>query len=70
MLVTFQLILMKDKDSLNFLNFLSNKYSNIKSTIEKQVNNSTAFLDIFISVTDNPNLTLKTYHNQSRQDVS
>ena len=70
MLVTFQLILMKDKDSLNFLNFLSNKYSNIKSTIEKQVKNSTAFLDIFISVTYNSNLTLKTYHNQSRRDVS
>ena len=28
----------KEKDSLNFLNFLNNKHPNIKFTLEKQVN--------------------------------
>ena len=38
----------KEKDSLDFLNFLNNKHSNIKFTTEKQVNHSIAFLDVFI----------------------
>ena len=38
----------KEQDSLNFLNFLNNKQPNIKFTLEKQVNHSIAFLDIFI----------------------
>ena len=38
----------KEQDSLNFLNFLNNKHLNIKLTIEKQVNNSMAFLDVFV----------------------
>ena len=39
----------KEQDSLNFLNFLNNKHPNTKFTIEKQVNYSIAFLDVFIS---------------------
>ena len=39
----------KEQDSLNFLTFLSNKYPNIKCTIEKQVNHSIAFLGVFIT---------------------
>ena len=34
----------KEQDSLNFLDFLNNKDSNIKFTTGKQVNHSTAFL--------------------------
>ena len=30
--------------------------------LEKQINNSIAFLDVFISGIDNQNLTLQTYH--------
>ena len=43
-LATFE----KEQNSLNFLNFLNNKHPNIKFTIEKQVNHSIAFLDVFI----------------------
>ena len=52
----------KEQDSLNFLNFLNNKHPNIKCMLEKQVNCSIAFLDVFISGIDNQNLTLQTYH--------
>ena len=38
-----------EQDSLNFLNFLNNRHPNIKFTIEKQINHSIAFLDVFIS---------------------
>ena len=34
-----------EQDSLNFLN---NRHPNIKFTIEKQINHSIAFLDVFI----------------------
>ena len=37
----------KDHNSLDFLSFLSNSYANIKFTIKKQMNHSTAFLDAF-----------------------
>ena len=36
-----------EQDSLNFLN---NSHPNIKFTIEKQINHSIAFLDVFISI--------------------
>ena len=52
----------KEQDSLNFKNLLKNKHPNIKFLIEKQVNHSIAFLDVFISGIDNQNLTLQTYH--------
>ena len=55
----------KEQDSLNFLNFLSNKHPNIKFTIEKNVNQSIAFLDVFISGIDNQKLTLQTYHKST-----
>ena len=48
-----------EQDSINFLN---NKYPNIKFTVEKQINHSIAFLDVFISGINNQNLTLQTYH--------
>ena len=48
-----------EQDSLNFLN---NRHPNIKFTIEKQINHSIAFLDVFISGINNQNLTLQTYH--------
>ena len=51
-----------EQDSLNFLNFLNNRHPNIKFTIEKQINYSIAFLDVFISGNNNQNLTLQTYH--------
>ena len=53
------------QDPLNFLDFLNNRHSNIKFTIEKQINCSIAFLDVFISGTNNQNLTLQTYHKST-----
>ena len=47
-----------EQDSLNFLNFLDNRHLNIKFTIEKQINHSIAFLDVFISGIKNRSLTL------------
>ena len=51
-----------EQDSLNFLN---NKHPNIKFTIEKQINHSIAFLDVFISGINNQNLTFQTYHKST-----
>ena len=53
------------QDSLNFLNFLNNRHRNIKFTIQKQINHSIAFLDVFISGINNQNLTLETYHKST-----
>ena len=55
----------KEQDSLNFLNFLNKKHPNIKFTIEKQINHSIAFLDVFISGINNQNLTLQTYRKST-----
>ena len=44
-----------EQDSLNFLN---NRHPNIKFTIEKQINHSITFLDVFISGINNQNLTI------------
>ena len=55
----------KEKDSLNFLNFLNKRHPNIKCTIEKQINHSIAFLDVFISGINNQNFTLQTYHKST-----
>ena len=54
-----------EQDSLNFLNFLNNRHPNIKFTIEKQINHSITFLDVFISGINNKNLTLQTYHKST-----
>ena len=54
-----------EQDSLNFLNFLNNRHPNIKFTIEKQINHSIAFLDVFISGINNQILTLQTYHKST-----
>ena len=51
-----------EQDSLMLLNFLNKKHPNIKFTIEKQINYSIAFLDVFISGINNQNLTFQTYH--------
>ena len=50
-----------EQDSLNFLDFLNNRHPNIKFTIEKQINHSITFLDVFISGINNQNLILRTY---------
>ena len=49
------------QDSLNFLN---NRYPNIKCNIEKK-SDSTAFLDLFISDINNQNFTLPTYRKST-----
>ena len=54
-----------EQNSLNLLNFLNNRHSNIKFTIEKQNNNFIAFLDVFISGINNQSLTLQTYHKST-----
>ena len=59
----------KEQDSLNFLKFLSKRHPNIKFTIEKQINHSIAFLDVFISGINNQNLTLQTYHQSTYTGV-
>ena len=51
-----------EEDSVNISDFLNNKNPNIKFTIEKQINHSIIFLDVFISGINNQNLTLQTYH--------
>ena len=38
-----------EQDSLSFLDFLNNRHPNIKFMIEKQMNHSITFLDVFIS---------------------
>ena len=52
-------------DSLNFLSYLNNRHLNIKFTIEKQINHSITFLDVFISGINNQNLTLQTYQKST-----
>ena len=52
----------KEQDSLSLLKFLNKRHPNIKFTIEKQISNSIAFLDVFISRINNQNLTLQKYH--------
>ena len=53
-----------EQDSF-FLHFLNNRHPNIKFTTEKQINNSIAFRDVFISCINNQNLTLQTYHKST-----
>ena len=55
----------KKQGSLNFFNLLNKKHPDIKFTIEKQINHSIAFLDVFISGIDNQILTLQTYHKST-----
>ena len=54
-----------EQDSLIFLNFLNNSHPNIKFTIEKQINHSIAFLDVFISGVNYQKLKLQTYHKST-----
>ena len=51
-----------EQDSLHFLIFLNNRQPNVKFTIEKQINHSIAFLDVFISNINNQNFKIQTYH--------
>ena len=53
-----------EQDSL-LLNFLNNKHPNIKFTIEKQLNDSIAFFDIFVLDINNQNLNFKHIPNQT-----
>ena len=55
----------KEQDSLNFLNFLDQRHTSIKVTIEKKINHSVAFLVVFILGINNQNLTLQTYHKST-----
>ena len=52
----------KEQDSIYFLNFLNKRHPNIKFTIQKQINHSTGFLNVFISGINNQNFTVQTYH--------
>ena len=54
-----------EQDSLNFLQFLNNRRTNIRFTIEKQINHSIALLDVFISGINNQNLKLQIYHKST-----
>ena len=54
-----------EQDSLNFLYFLNNRHPNIKFTIEKQINHSIAFLNIFISGIANQTLTLEIHRKST-----
>ena len=54
-----------EQNSLNFWNFLSNRHPNLKFTIEKQINHSIVFLDVFILGINNQNLTLQTYYKST-----
>ena len=54
-----------EQDSLILKNFLNNNHPNIKFTIEKQINYSITFLDVFISGNNNQNLTLQAYYKST-----
>ena len=54
-----------EQDSLNVNKFLNNSHPNIKFTLEKQINYSIAFLDVFNSGINYQNLALKTYHRKT-----
>ena len=41
------------------------RHCNFKFTIEKEINHSNAFLDVFISDINNQNLTLQAYHKST-----
>ena len=60
----------KEQDSLNFLNFLNKMHLNIKFAIEKHINNSIVFLDVFISVSIIKISHLKHITNRPIQDFS
>ena len=51
-----------EQDSLNFLIFLNNRHPYIKFNIEKQINHSIAFFDVFIYGINNQNFKIQTYH--------
>ena len=55
----------KEQDSLIFLDFKKNSHPNIKFTIEKQINHSIAFPDVFLSVINNENLALQTCYKST-----
>ena len=54
----------KPKFYLRYVNDILAAFD-IKFTIEKQINHSIAFLDVFISGINNQNLTLQTYHKST-----
>ena len=54
-----------EQDSLNVSDFLNKRHPIIKFTIEKQINHSITFLDVFISGINNQNLKLQTYHKST-----
>ena len=55
-----------EQNSLNCLDFVNNRHPNIKFTIEKEINHSIAFLDVFISDgINNQNLTLQRFHKST-----
>ena len=55
----------KEQGLIIFLDFLNKRHPNIKFMIEKQINHSIAFVDVFISGINNKNLTLHTYHKST-----
>ena len=59
-----------EQNSLKFLNILNNRHPNIKFAIEKQINHSIAFLDVFISGINNQISHLKQIANQPIQNFS
>ena len=54
-----------EQNSLNCLNFVNNRDPNIKFTIEKQINHSIAFLDVFILGINDQSLTLQRFHKST-----
>ena len=46
-------------------NFVNNMHPNIKSTTEKQIIDSVAFYNVFISGINTQNFTLQTYHKST-----
>ena len=59
-----------EQDSLSLLNFLDKRDPNIKFTIEKQINHSIAFLDVFISGINNHKFKLQTTYTRLLLDFN
>ena len=58
-----------EQDSLDFLISLNNRHPDIKFTIEKQINHSIAFFDVFIPDFNNQNFTLQAYHKSTYTEL-
>ena len=54
-----------EHEALLFFEFLNSQHNNIRSTMEKETNNTLAFLDVFINNKDPNNLITSVYRKKT-----